>query len=582
MGAVGTTLELGVELGAQMELAAGQLDRFHQAAIGAGARDHKTLGLHLIPELVVELVAVAMALPDLALAVALGHLGAGGHGARVLAQTHGAALGNVAFLVGHQGDDVVLAVRGKLAGVGVGVAQHVAGKLHHHDLHTKADAKVGDIVLPGVLRGLDHALNAAVAKAAGHDDAVHIGEDLLAGFLIGQVLALHPLDLHLTVVLKAGVVQALHHGEVGVVQFDILAHQRDGAGLAAGGDAGHYLLPFGQVGGGHVQFQFLHHHVVEAIGVQHQRALVEAGHGQVLNDALGLHVAEGADLPADVAAHAAVGAQDDDVRVHAHALQLFHRVLGRFGLVFVGAGDVGHQHDVDVAAVVAALFQAHLTDGFEKRLALDVAGGAADLGNDHVGLSGGSQIVDVALDLVGDVGDDLHGLAQISALTLLVQHVPVHLAGGQVGVFVQVLIDEALVVAQIQIGLGAVVGHEHFAVLQRAHGARVHIDVGVQLLAGHLQAPALEQAAQRGCRNAFAQAGDNAAGDKNKLGCHVLSSSKLFFFKNSLSHGDARCTKPASTKHPTPNYTPEGSKESRISCATSARSRRESMAVFSM
>ena len=55
--------------------------------------------------------------------------------------------------------------------------------------------------------------------------------------------------------------------------------------------------------------QLFDYHVVEAAGVEHQRTLVEAGHGQVLDDALRLDVAEGADLPADVAAHAAVGAQ---------------------------------------------------------------------------------------------------------------------------------------------------------------------------------------------------------------------------------------------------------------------------------
>ena len=70
---------------------------------------------------------------------------------------------------------------------------------------------------------------------------------------------------------------------------------------------------------------------------------------------------------------------------------------------------------MDEAAVLLALLEAHLTDGLEEGLALDVAGGAADLGNDHIGLGGRGQIVDIALDLVGDVGDDLDGLAEVSA-----------------------------------------------------------------------------------------------------------------------------------------------------------------------
>ena len=41
-------------------------------------------------------------------------------------------------------------------------------------------------------------------------------------------------------------------------------------------------------------------------------------------------------------------------------------------------------------------------------------------------------------------GNHLHRGAQVFALPLLVEHIPVDLAGGEVGVFVQVLVDEAL------------------------------------------------------------------------------------------------------------------------------------------
>ena len=118
------------------------------------------------------------------------------------------------------------------------------------------------------------------------------------------------------------------------------------------------------------------------------------------------------------------------------------------------------------------------------------------------------------------MGDDLDGLAQIRALALLVQDVPVDLAGGQVGVLVQVLVDEALIVAQVQVGLGAVVGDEHLAVLQGAHGAGVHVDIGVQLLAGHLEAAAFEQPPQAGRGDPLAQARDHAAGHKDVFRRH--------------------------------------------------------------
>ena len=74
------------------------------------------------------------------------------------------------------------------------------------------------------------------------------------------------------------------------------------------------------------------------------------------------------------------------------------------------ARDVGHERDVDVADVLAAEVLAHLADRLEERQALDVADGAADLGDDDVGLLlVGATPADAVLDLVRDVRDDLDG-----------------------------------------------------------------------------------------------------------------------------------------------------------------------------
>ncbi len=527
MGPVGAALELGVELHPDVEVPPGQFHGLHQASVGARTRDDQPHLLQFGPVIVVELVPMAVAFLDHRLVVAVVQPRALGHGAGVFAQAHGAALGQVALLVGHQVDDVVGAVGLELAGIGVRVPGHMAGELHDHDLHAQADAEVGDLLFPGIAGGLDHALHAPVAEPAGQDDAVHAGQLLGAAVLVGQGLAVHPADVHLALVLEPGVVQTLHHAQVGVVQLDVLAHQGDGAGLAAGGDAGDQVLPLGQIAFGGVQVQLAGHGLGQAGGLQHQRALVQAGHGQVFNDAVGPHVAEQADLALDVAAHGAVRPQHDHVGGNAHALQFLAGMLGRLGLVLVRARDIGHQHHMDEAAVFRPLFQAHLADGLQKRLALDVAGGAADLGDDHVGLGAPGQVVDITLDLVGDVGDDLHGLAQVSPLAFLAQHVPVHLAGGQVGILVQILVDEAFIMPQVQVGLGAVVGDEHLPVLQGAHGAGVHVDIGVQLLGRHLQPPGLEQPAQAGGRNALAQPRDHAPCHKDKF-CTHRSRSPLY------------------------------------------------------
>ena len=49
---------------------------------------------------------------------------------------------------------------------------------------------------------------------------------------------------------------------------------------------------------------------------------------------------------------------------------------------------------------------------------------------------------------------------------------------------------------QIQVSLGAVLGDKNFTVLKRTHGARIHIDIGVELEQGDLDTPGLQDRCQ--------------------------------------------------------------------------------------
>ena len=115
---------------------------------------------------------------------------------------------------------------------------------------------------------------------------------------------------------------------------------------------------------------------------------------------------------------------------------------------------------------------------------------AAHLDDDHVDVLGG-EAADALLDLVGDVGDDLHGLAQVVAVALLGDHRRVDRPGRGVRVAFELHVDEALVVPEVEVGLTAVVGDEHLAVLERVHRARVDVDVRVELDHRDPQAPHL-------------------------------------------------------------------------------------------
>ena len=251
---------------------------------------------------------------------------------------------------------------------------------------------------------------------------------------------------------------------------------------------------------------------------QHQRRFIQAGEGAVFNDALRRHIAEQGDLLKDGGFQRFVTAQHNDVRVDAHALQLLDGVLGGLGLVLVRAGEEGHQRHMDKYAVLPACLQRYLARGLQKGLTFNVPDGAADLGDDDVGPGLVSHAVDEILDLVGDVGDDLYRGAQILTPPLLVQHVPVDLAGGEVGEAVEVFVDEALIVAEVEIRLRAILGDEDFPVLIRAHGAGVNIDIRVKLLRRDLETPRLQESS-KGCGgDSLAEPRHHAAGDKDIFG----------------------------------------------------------------
>ena len=78
-------------------------------------------------------------------------------------------------------------------------------------------------------------------------------------------------------------------------------------------------------------------------------------------------------------------------------------------------------------------------------------------------------------------------------------------------------VDEALVVAEVEVGLAAVVGDEHLAVLEGVHRAGVDVDVGVELLHRDPEATGLEESAERRGGEALAEAGGHTTGHEDVL-----------------------------------------------------------------
>ncbi len=278
------------------------------------------------------------------------------------------------------------------------------------------------------------------------------------------------------------------------------------------------VLPLGEIGLGGFDAQILERERVDALGGEVERDLIDAGH--VARDDGGglLHVAEGGDLLAHLAGHGAVGAAEQDVRLDADGEHLLDRVLRGLGLELLRGGDPRDERDVDEAGVVAAHLLAHLADGFEERERFDVADGAADLDDDDVVVGG--DLAHGVLDLVGDVRDDLHGLAEVVAAALLGDDLLVDAAGGEVVVAGELGVGEALVVAEVEVGLGAVVGDEDLAVLEGRHGAGVDVEVGVELHQVDAEAAGLQQTAYRCRGKTLAERGHYSTGHKDELCRH--------------------------------------------------------------
>ena len=96
-------------------------------------------------------------------------------------------------------------------------------------------------------------------------------------------------------------------------------------------------------------------------------------------------------------------------------------------------------------------------------------------------------------DLIGDVRDDLYGLAQIIAAPLFLNHVLIDPSGGDIIGLVRLDIQEPLVMPQIQICFVPIDGYITLPVLVRIECARIYVDIRIQLLNGYPKTAGLQQ-----------------------------------------------------------------------------------------
>jgi hypothetical protein len=269
----------------------------------------------------------------------------------------------------------------------------------------------------------------------------------------------------------------------------------------------------GEIGLAAFDAEVLHHQLVQALLVEPGWNLVDVVEIDRGDDRRIRHIGEQRDLAPLAIRDRALAAAQQDVRLDADAAQLLDRMLRRLGLHLAGGLDVRHQGQMHVQRVPGTELEAELADRLQKWQRLDVAHRAADLDDADVGAAG--TFADARLNLVGDVRNHLHGLAQVVPAALLLEHVAVDLAGSDIAVAAGLAAQEAFVVPKIEVCLGAILGDEHFAMLERTHGPGIDVDVRVELDHADLEAARLENRAERGCGDALAERGHHTSGHKN-------------------------------------------------------------------
>src|SRR5882762_7019373 len=252
-----------------------------------------------------------------------------------------------------------------------------------------------------------------------------------------------------------------------------------------------------------LEFQEAQNLGVEAFAAEFDRDGVDGVHVFHGNDTGFGYVAEEGDFLFQVGGDVAVAAAQQNVRLDTDAEHFFYAVLGGLGLQFAGGGDEGNERHMDEERVFCAEFEAHLANGFEEGKGLDVADGAADF--DDYDVHGFGNFPNGGFDFVGDVGNDLNGLAEEVATAFFGENGFVDAAGGPIVVAGKLGMGEALVVAEVEIGLGTIFGDKDFTVLERAHGAGIDVKVRIALLKGNFETATSEETTDWGGRYAFSK-----------------------------------------------------------------------------
>ena len=138
---------------------------------------------------------------------------------------------------------------------------------------------------------------------------------------------------------------------------------------------------------------------------------------------------------------------------------------------------------------VGTIFHSHLvfnlTDGFDKGQGFNIAHGTTNFCDDNISSSFLCSQHHPPSDFIGNIGNNLNCSTVKATFPLLVQDGKIHASSGGIAALRQVYVGKALIVTQVQVGLGTVICDKNLSVLVGIHGAWINVEIGVEFLVNY-------------------------------------------------------------------------------------------------
>src|SRR5690348_9396692 len=169
-----TALELGMKLGCNKPGMICQFDHFNQCIICRTATNNHAMSLHAFPILIIELIAMAMTFKYNRFSIRFVGFCARGQATYPVTQAHSTTFISYIALRVHKIDDWIWGLRIKFCAISIGHTQNVTCEFNDSNLHTQAQAKIGNVISTSEVGCFDFSFNSTMPKATRHNHPSHI------------------------------------------------------------------------------------------------------------------------------------------------------------------------------------------------------------------------------------------------------------------------------------------------------------------------------------------------------------------------------------------------------------------------